>query len=179
MRPATRCASTIRRDSMVVQAAATKSKPTTQATASSDKTGLRIGAVAAAGIAAGAIAFHHFVIVPNAIAASGVEFAGISSNATVSAPIHLEFIVSGKTVAPASEGLKAGTGHFHLLIDSPSPPEGETIPFDDAHKHYGKGQLSDDVSLATGKHQLTLQFADAQHRSYGPLFAKTISVNVK
>ena len=170
---------------MIVRAAkspASKSKsPTQQATTSSDKTSLRIGAVAAGLVGAGAIAFHHFVIVPQEALAlsSGVDFAGLSSNATVSTPIHLEYKVSGKTVAPASEGLKVGTGHFHLLIDTPSTPEGEAIPFDDAHKHYGKGQVEDDVSLAPGKHQITLQFADAQHRSYGPSFAKTISVNVK
>ena len=29
------------------------------------------------------------------------------------------------------------------------------------------------------RHKLTLQFADAEHKSYGPAFAKTITVNVK
>lgn len=161
----------------------------------SDKTGLRIGAVAAAATLAGAVAFHHFVVVPSAQAvgmgvglglgllaggsSGSVDFSGLTNGATVTSPVHLEYKVKGLTVAPASEGIKAGTGHFHLLIDLPSLPEGEAIPFDDSHKHYGKGQVADDVALAPGKHQLTLQFANAKHESYGPNFAKTISVNVK
>lgn len=40
-------------------------------------------------------------------------------------------------------------------------PSGEAIPFDDAHKHFGKGQTGVDLELAPGKHTLTLQFANA------------------
>jgi hypothetical protein len=162
---------------------------------SNDKTGLRVGVVVAAASLAGAVAFHHFVMVPQAQAvgmgvglglgllsggsSGSVDFSGLSSGAAVSSPLHLEYSVKGMSVSPASEGIQAGTGHFHLLIDLPSAPEGEPIPFDDSHKHYGKGQTSDDVTLAPGKHQLTLQFADAKHQSYGPAFAKTVSVIVK
>lgn len=32
---------------------------------------------------------------------------------------------------------------------------------------------------AQGEHNLTLQFANALHESYGPEYAKTITVNVK
>lgn len=35
------------------------------------------------------------------------------------------------------------------------------------------------MSALQGKHTLTLQFANALHESYGPKYAKTISVNVK
>lgn len=74
----------------------------------------------------------------------------------------------------------AGTGHFHLFIDAEdSYPSGVVIPFDDAHKHYGKGQTSVDIQLPEGKHQLTLQLANAIHESYGPEYAKSIAVNVK
>jgi hypothetical protein len=33
------------------------------------------------------------------------------------------------------------------MIDAPSTEEGETIPFDDTHKHYGKGQTEVDLEL--------------------------------
>jgi len=35
------------------------------------------------------------------------------------------------------------------------------------------------VKLEPGTHTLTLQFADAKHRSFGKKFAKTITVNVE
>mmetsp|Transcript_8743 Transcript_8743/g.18642 ORF Transcript_8743/g.18642 Transcript_8743/m.18642 type:complete len:167 (+) Transcript_8743:1900-2400(+) len=114
-----------------------------------------------------------------AFAANGVKIANIKDGSTVSSPVRVEFDVSGLTVKPAAEGLQPGTGHFHLLLDLPSIPEGEAIPFDDVHKHYGKGQLADDVALAPGKHTLTLQFANAVHQSYGPEFSQTITVNVQ
>lgn len=58
-------------------------------------------------------------------------------------------------------------------------PEGDAIPFDDTHLHFGKGQEAADVQLAPGKHTLTVQFADALHRSYGEAWRSTITVNVK
>lgn len=49
---------------------------------------------------------------------------------------------------PAADGLIPGTGHFHIDVDTPPIDEGEVIPFDDAHKHYGKGQTAVDLELA-------------------------------
>ncbi|KAG2447178.1 hypothetical protein HYH02_007921 [Chlamydomonas schloesseri] len=103
----------------------------------------------------------------------------LKNGVTVSSPVHIDFTVSGLSVKPAAEGLQEGTGHHHLLIDVAAPPAGEAIPFDDAHKHFGKGQTGVDLELAPGKHTLTLQFANALHESYGPAYAKTITVNVK
>jgi len=53
------------------------------------------------------------------------------------------------------------------------------IQFDDAHKHYGKGQREIDIQLPPGQHKLTLQFANAIHESYGPEYAVVKTVNVK
>eukprot|EP00879_Flechtneria_rotunda_P026842 GHRR01028678.1.p1 GENE.GHRR01028678.1~~GHRR01028678.1.p1 ORF type:complete len:121 (+),score=37.17 GHRR01028678.1:206-568(+) len=80
----------------------------------------------------------------------------------------------------SADGLIPGTGHFHVLIDtSEQHEEGELIPFDDTHKHYGKGQTAADLDLAPGKHTLTLQFANALHESYGLKFRSSIAVNVQ
>jgi hypothetical protein len=50
----------------------------------------------------------------------------------------------------AADGLIPGTGHFHVYVDVPAAQqqgEGEAIPFDDAHKHFGKGQTAADLEL--------------------------------
>lgn len=70
----------------------------------------------------------------------------------------------------------AGTGHFHLIIDQEDVAEGVPIPFDKAHLHYGKGQTAADVQLEPGTHTLTLQLADALHRSYGPELRTKVDV---
>ncbi len=49
---------------------------------------------------------------------------------------------------PAADGVIPGTGHFHVLVDLPAAEEGEALPFDATHLHYGKGQAAADVELA-------------------------------
>ena len=68
----------------------------------------------------------------------------------------------------------------HLIIDGPAFVEkGQEIPFDDTHLHFGKAQKEGTVKLSPGEHTLTLQFADAKHRSFGKKFAKRITVVVE
>ncbi|MCA1322925.1 DUF4399 domain-containing protein [Herbaspirillum sp. alder98] len=98
--------------------------------------------------------------------------------ATVSSPFKVKFGVSGMTVHPANE-IIAGTGHHHLLINQGPIKEGASIPMDDTHLHYGKGQTEADVTLPPGRYKLTAQFANGVHQSYGPAMAKTINVTVK
>lgn len=55
------------------------------------------------------------------------------------------------TCLPTADGLVPGTGHFHVYVDVPKSEqqgEGEPIPFDDAHKHFGKGQTAADLELS-------------------------------
>lgn len=45
---------------------------------------------------------------------------------------------------PAGEGVVPGTGHFHVIVDRAAAEkldEGDVIPFDATHLHYGKGQV--------------------------------------
>ena len=116
----------------------------------------------------------------------GLAFAGAPSvsilepvdGATVSSPFKLRFAVDGLTVAPAGEAA-VGSGHHHLLIDGAAIPEGQTVPVDAAHIHFGKGQTETEVALPPGTHKLTAQFANGEHKSYGPALSKSITITVK
>lgn len=112
---------------------------------------------------------------------NSVNFSNVKDGATVPSKFTYKFDVTGYELSPAAAGLKEGTGHHHLVIDGPKAfvDKGEAIPFDDTHKHYGKAQTEGELELAPGKHKLTLQFANANHESYGKEFAKTITVTVK
>ncbi|KIZ01148.1 hypothetical protein MNEG_6815 [Monoraphidium neglectum] len=113
---------------------------------------------------------------------ASVTFLNVDNGATVSSPVHLELAVKGYDVWPASEGVVPGTGHFHVIVDRASSEkleEGDVIPFDATHLHYGKGQVSVDVPLTPGKHTLTLQFANALHESYGEAEREDISITVQ
>lgn len=107
-----------------------------------------------------------------------VDFIEPKDGDTVGTSFIAKFQVTGMTVSPAGE-VKPGTGHHHLLINSADFAENAIIPFDNQHKHFGKGQTETEVVLPPGKYKLTLQFANGEHKSYGEKLRKTIEITVK
>ncbi|MDC8758508.1 DUF4399 domain-containing protein [Janthinobacterium fluminis] len=110
--------------------------------------------------------------------AQSVAFVEPVNGATVSSPFKVKFAVNGMEVKPAGE-MAANTGHHHLLINAEAIKEGESVPFNDTHLHFGKGQTETEVKLAPGVYTLTLQFANGAHQSYGAGLSNTIKVTVK
>ncbi len=110
-----------------------------------------------------------------------VTFVSPKDGATVTSPFKTQFNQTGMTITPAGQEVNDKTkGHFHVIIDKPAVAEGQIIPVDPAHLHFGKGQTeSGEIKLPPGKHTLTLQFADGLHRAYGPDLTKTITITVK
>lgn len=122
----------------------------------------------------------------NAIAAEAAPPSGIdsvkfiepSNGAKVASKFKVKMGVNGYTIAPLGT-MDKGTGHHHLIVDAGPIPEGQVVPTDKTHLHFGKGQTETEIELPKGKHKLTLQFADGAHRSYGPAMSETIEVNVQ
>ena len=100
------------------------------------------------------------------------------NGATVPTTFKVRFGVKGMAVAPAGE-IVANSGHNHLLINRSSVPAGQSVPFDDQHKHFGTGQTETMVTLPPGQYTLTSQFANGAHQSYGTPMSSTIRVTVK
>jgi hypothetical protein len=116
---------------------------------------------------------------PAVPAGAKVFFKNIKNDQVLTSPFKVEMGVDGLKLDTAG-AIVAGTGHHHLLIDAgDSIPAGTVVPKDSTHLHFGKAQSSTEVTLAPGKHVLTLQFADGIHRSYGSQLAATVSVTVK
>ena len=152
------------------------------------------GAGAAATAAAGAAAEGAGAAAPGEATEAGaaatggpqrVFFVTPKDGATISGPkdaegkvrIALKFGVEGMTVKPAGTNEPA-TGHHHIVIDGAPIPDGMPVPADEMHIHYGKGQTEAAITLAPGKHKLTMQFANYAHLSYGPKMASTIEITV-
>lgn len=110
--------------------------------------------------------------------AQSVRIVEPADGATVSSPFKVKFDVAGMDVKPAGD-MSANTGHHHLLINADAIKAGESVPFDETHLHFGKGQTETEVKLPPGSYTLTLQFANGAHQSYGPELSKTIHVVVK
>lgn len=112
-------------------------------------------------------------------AATGkVTFVDLADGAKVKSPLHVKFAVEGLTVKPAGDATPQ-TGHFHVIVDQDVVPEGQVVPADEAHHHFGGGQLEADLTLTPGPHKLVLAFADGQHRSYGVNLSQTVNVTVE
>lgn len=98
--------------------------------------------------------------------------------AVVGTTFKVRFGVKGMAVAPAGT-IVADSGHNHLLINQLPVPKGESVPFDDQHKHFGGGQTETMVTLPPGKYKLTSQFANGAHQSYGAPMSASIQITVK
>jgi len=107
-----------------------------------------------------------------------VFFVEPKDGAKVTSPVHVKFGVEGMDVKPAGDA-SPNSGHHHLIINGTGIEQGQAVPKDETHIHYGKGQMEDDLKLAPGQYTLTLQFADQNHLSYGPQLTSTIHITVK
>jgi translation elongation factor P/translation initiation factor 5A len=116
---------------------------------------------------------------PEVPANARVFFANLKDGQKVTSPFKVEMGVEAMHVDTANGILKPASGHHHILIDIDSIQTGEVIKKDSVHLHFGNAQTSAEVKLPPGKHSLTLQFADAMHRSYGSKLTSKITVEVK
>lgn len=107
-----------------------------------------------------------------------IFFKNLKDGQTISTDQKVVFGVIGLKLHPAGE-LIPGTGHHHIIIDGEAVPEGQVVPADEKHIHFGKAQTETQLKLTPGPHTLTLQFANGAHVSYGPTLSKTINVTVK
>ncbi len=97
---------------------------------------------------------------------TAVEVVNLRDGDAVRSPFRVDFAIRGLGVIPAGKA-HPKAGHHHLLLDTPLPKvPGEKIPFNDLHRHFGKGQTGTALSLPPGVHTLRLLFADHDHRPY-------------
>ena len=110
--------------------------------------------------------------------AASVNFVNLKDGDTVQNPFTVKFGVSGMTVVKMGAAGGADKGHHHLIIDGKPIEYGQMVPMNPTHLHFMGGETEHSLSLAPGKHTLTLQFAGTDHRSFGTPLSKTITVNV-
>ena len=107
-------------------------------------------------------------------------FLSPENGATVTSPFTVGFGLRGMGVAPA--GIQAEhTGHHHLLIDVAAlPPEGQPLPNDANHMHFGKGQTETQLTLPPGRHTLQLILGDHLHIPHQPpVVSEKITITVE
>ena len=80
-----------------------------------------------------------------------VYFINLKDGDTVASPVTIRFGLSGMGIAPAGTEIP-NTGHHHLIIDAKIEGEAlnETIPADEHHIHFGKGQTEAEHAAQAG-----------------------------
>lgn len=97
---------------------------------------------------------------------TAVDVSNLRDGQTVNSPFRLDFSIRGMGVIPAGKP-HPKAGHHHVLVDMALPKvPGDQIPFNDLHRHFGKGQTGAVLALPPGPHRLRLLFADHEHRPY-------------
>lgn len=89
--------------------------------------------------------------------------------------VQVQMEAENFTIEQSGE-VNENAGHWHVLVDTDPVTEGETIPSDDQHLHFGDGSEETVLDLEPGEHDLVLQPADGQHRAYP--FTDQVSVTV-
>ena len=108
-----------------------------------------------------------------------VFFTSPSDGATVTSPAKVTMGAENFLVEPAGP-VRAGAGHLHIMVDTDCVPVGKVVPFDDTHRHFGKGQLEAELALSPGTHTLCLQAADGAHIALaGAGMTQKITLTVK
>ena len=113
-----------------------------------------------------------------------VFFVNPKDGATVKSPVKIEFGLTGMELTEAANAEKKDCqtcGHHHIIVGHGVIPKHDVIKDSpkDGYYHYGKAQTSAEITLPPGKHKLTMQFADANHISYGQAMSQTITVTVE
>ena len=113
-----------------------------------------------------------------AVIEPSVFFKNIPNGAVLSSPFIVDMGVDGMEVEPSGQ-INTNKGHHHIIINKTFIEDGQIIPVDKQHIHFGGGQIETDLDLEAGNYSLTLQFADGMHQSYGEKMSKTINVTVR
>lgn len=113
--------------------------------------------------------------------ALGVSWNEPKDGATVKSPFKVSFGLNGAELSPAGQNaLDKTLGHHHITINKGVVTPGIIMPMGEKDLlHYGKAQTEAEVTLEPGSYELTMQFADAAHRSYGKALAKTLKITVE
>jgi hypothetical protein len=114
-----------------------------------------------------------------ATAGARVYIISPQDGAEVSSPVKVLFGLSGMGVAPAGVN-QTGTGHHHLLIDSPEIDFTKPLPATEQVRHFGGGQTEAAIELKPGTHTLQLVLGDWKHQPQNPaVLSEKITISVK
>ena len=123
-----------------------------------------------------------FLLVFSTLAFSSPEVYFISpkNGEVVNSPVNVKFGLKDYGIAPAGINFPE-TGHHHLLVNLTELPDlKSSIPADENHIHFGKGQTETFLELKPGEYSFQLLLGDWMHVPHNPpILSEKIKIIVK
>lgn len=110
--------------------------------------------------------------------AATVGFTSPLDGARIAGPIDLAMVAEGVEIEEAG-AVRDGAGHLHVTTTGTCVAEGDAIPKDADHVHFGSGQLEDALYLRAGTYELCLQVGDGAHVAQPITDTITVTVGVE
>ena len=109
-----------------------------------------------------------------------VYFISPKNGEVVNSPVTVKFGLKDYGIAPAGINFP-GTGHHHLLVNLTELPDlKSSIPADENHIHFGKGQTETFLELKPGEYSFQLLLGDWMHVPHNPpILSEKIKIIVK
>ena len=109
-----------------------------------------------------------------------VYFISPKNGEVVNSPVNVKFGLKDYGIAPAGINFP-GTGHHHLLVNLTELPDlKSSIPADENHIHFGKGQTETFLELKPGEYSFQLLLGDWMHVPHNPpILSEKIKIIVK
>lgn len=107
-----------------------------------------------------------------------VTFTSLADGDRIAGSVDLQMVADGVVIEEAGQ-VREGAGHLHVSTSGECVPEGQAIPRDADHVHFGKGQLQDRLYLPAGTHELCLQVGDGAHVAQPITATLTVTVGVE
>ena len=109
-----------------------------------------------------------------------VYFISPKNGEVVNSPVTVKFGLKDYGIAPAGINFPE-TGHHHLLVNLTELPDlKSSIPADENHIHFGKGQTETFLELKPGEYSFQLLLGDWMHVPHNPpILSEKIKIIVK
>lgn len=111
-----------------------------------------------------------------------IKISNLKQGQVVTSPVEVCMKATGVIIEPAQNGVNAGRGHMHILIDYPLPSDlTQPLPFNVPQQviHLGDGSNCRTLNLNSGWHTLRALVADGKHTPGEPPVTSVIDIKVK
>ncbi len=113
---------------------------------------------------------------------ASIKFSNLKQGQIVTSPVEICMTATGVIIEPVRNGVNAGRGHMHILVDYQLPSDlNKPLPFNVPENviHLGDGSNCRTLNLSPGWHTIRAMIANGAHTPGEPPVTSVIDIKVK